>query len=275
MKELLVAEWERLWKRKVAWLTFLLVPVVLLVASSYLKKQNRALTVDLPQYTFAGNFPVLSLAEMLFTVFNAIFLVFITLVVTGEYRSGQLRMVMIRSYSFKEIILAKAAVILLFNLLFFITYFCMSYVIGFLLFEHPQTYFVFYHSHAFNIKEALVYNLSFYGYAYLTTIAICCVLFFISVISKTTTTAVGIGVAFILISFSYPNLLTGFRQWMSEELFGQLFFTSIPMIQWQGITVMMAEKPQFVGWNFGVLGFYVLFFSGLTYVAIRKKESFL
>jgi len=47
------------------------------------------------------------------------------------------------------------------------------------------------------------------------------------------------------------------------------------MIQWQGITVMMAEKPQFVGWNFGVLGFYILFFSGLTYVAIRKKESFL
>jgi len=101
------------------------------------------------------------------------------------------------------------------------------------------------------------------------------VLFFISVISKTTTTAVGVGVAFILISFSYPTLLTGFKQWMSEELFGQLFFTSVPMIQWQGITVMMAEKPQFVGWNLGVLGFYILFFSGLTYVAIRKKESFL
>lgn len=47
------------------------------------------------------------------------------------------------------------------------------------------------------------------------------------------------------------------------------------MIQWQGITVMMAEKPQFVGWNLGILGFYILFFSGLTYVAIRKKESFL
>ncbi|MGC3791271.1 ABC transporter permease [Priestia aryabhattai] len=275
MKELLVAEWERLWKRKVAWLTFLLVPVVLLVASSYLQKQNGALTVDLPQYTFAGNFPVLSLAEMLFTVFNAMFLVFITLVVTEEYRSGQLRMVMIRSYSFKEIIIAKAIVILLFNALFFITYFSLSYAIGFLMFENPQSYFVFYHSHAFNIKEALVYNLAFYGYAYLTTIAICCVLFFISVISKTTTTAVGIGVTFILISFSYPTLLRGFRQWMSEEFFGQLFFTSIPMIQWQGITVMMAEKPQFVGWNFGVLGFYILFFGGLTYVAIRKKESFL
>ncbi|MEK1829883.1 hypothetical protein AAAC51_14650 [Priestia megaterium] len=75
MKELLVAEWERLWKRKVAWLTFLLVPVVLLAAASYLQKENGALTVDLPQYTFAGNFPVLSLAEMLFTVFNAMFLV--------------------------------------------------------------------------------------------------------------------------------------------------------------------------------------------------------
>ncbi|MFP7732097.1 ABC transporter permease subunit [Priestia aryabhattai] len=275
MKELLLAEWERLWKRKVTWLTFLLVPVVLLIASSYLQKQNGALTVDLPQYTFAGNFPVLSLAEMLFTVFNAMFLIFITLVVTGEYRSGQLRMVMIRSYSFKEIIIAKAAVLLLFNLLFFITYFCMSYAIGFLMFEHPQSYFVFYHNHVFNIKEALLYNLSFYGYAYLTTIAICSVLFFISVISKTTTTAVGIGVAFILISFSYPTLLTGFKQWISQELFGQLFFTSVPMIQWQGITVMMAEKPQFVGWNLGILGFYILFFSGLTFLAIRKKESFL
>ena len=49
MKELLVAEWERLWKRKVTWLTFLLVPVVLLVASSYLQKENGALTVDLPE----------------------------------------------------------------------------------------------------------------------------------------------------------------------------------------------------------------------------------
>ncbi|MEK1829882.1 hypothetical protein AAAC51_14645 [Priestia megaterium] len=141
------------------------------------------------------------------------------------------------------------------------------------MFEHPQTYFVFYHSHAFNIKEALVYNLSFYGYAYLTTVAICCVLFFISVISKTTTTAVGIGVAFILISFSYPTLLTGFRQWMSEELLDSCFYfrTDDSMA---GNHSHDGRKTAVCRVEFRCVRFLCSVFSGLTYVAIRKKNHF-
>ncbi|MFP3846967.1 ABC transporter permease, partial [Priestia filamentosa] len=136
MKALILTEWERLFKRKLTWIVLAMAPAGLLVAASYLQKQNGQLSPELPEYTFTGNFAVLGLSEMLFTAFNALLLVFITLMITEEYRTGQLRMVMIRARSLGELVTAKVLVILGFLFLFFILYFLSSYLIGFFFFDN-------------------------------------------------------------------------------------------------------------------------------------------
>lgn len=275
MKALILTEWERLFKRKLTWTVLAMAPAGLLVAASYLQKQNGQLSPELPEYTFTGNFAVLGLSEMLFTVFNALLLVFITLMITEEYRTGQLRMVMIRARSLGELVTAKVLVILGFLFLFFILYFLSSYLIGFFFFDNQANYAVFYHKELFSFKEGLIYNIEFYGLSYMTTVAIGSVLVFIAVISKTTTAAIGGGVGFLLFSFSYPYMLKVFSGFIDQVTLAKFFFTSIPMIQYEGITTMIAEKPQFVLWNLGVMGFYILFFSTLTFFTLRKKETFL
>ncbi|WP_044641198.1 ABC transporter permease [Risungbinella massiliensis] len=274
MKQLIRAEWERLWKRRITWIIFALIPVGLFAAATYFQKQNEVTSVDLAQYAFAGNFPVLGLAEMLFTLFNAILLVFITLLITEEYRSGQLRMVMIRTYSFRKILLAKVIVLLLFVLSFFVVYFCLSYSIGFVMFDSPEMYHLFYHDQLVTLQDGLLYNLLFYGVSYLTVVALICVLVFIAVISKTTTTAIGGGLSFLLISFSYPMILEYFSRLLEKAVYMKIFFSSIPMIQWQGITMMLAESPQLIGWNLTVLGCYIVIFSLATLLVVRRKDSF-
>ena len=60
--------------------------------------------------------------------------------------------------------------------------------------------------------EGFIYNLKFYGLAFLTLVAMSSVLFFIALISHTTTTTLGIGIGFLFISICYPNIINLFGQ---------------------------------------------------------------
>ena len=145
MSKLIASEWERLWKRKVTWLMFAAIPVMVYAAAKYCLHQNNTVTPDLPQYSVMGNFPVLGLAEMLMTAFNLVVLVLAALVVTDEHRSGQLRMVLIRTHSFRQIILAKFFVVVRFIFLYLVAYFISCYGLGMRCFQtlkHIHNFFI-------------------------------------------------------------------------------------------------------------------------------------
>lgn len=275
MKQLILSEWERLWKRKTTWLLLCAIPVILMASATFLSKQNQTFTPDLPQYTVAWNFPVLGLSEMLITVFQGVIIIIVAFTVTEEYRTGQLRLVLIRSYSYPKIIFAKYTVTVGTVLLFFIIYFILSYLFGMFMFPAPDHLPLFFHEESVTTLGAFVYSLKFYGIACTTALAMVSVMFFIAVMSRTTTAAIGSGIGFLLFSLAYPNILSYFETFIGKAMYVKLFFTSIPMIQWQGITLMLAEHPILVGWNFSVIGAYTLLFAWLTRVVIQKKDIFI
>ncbi|MEH6944201.1 ABC transporter permease [Bacillus sp. JJ722] len=275
MKQLLVSEWERLWKRKTTWLIFFSIPLILLVSAKYLLGQNKVQSTELPQYAVAWNFPILSLSEMLITAFQGIILIIVVLMVTEEHRSGQLRMVLIRQYTFAEIMVAKYMVSIGAILLFFFTYFILSHLMGIIFFPTPEEFSLFYNESSATVFEGLIYNLKFYGIAIATAITMVSIIFFIAVVSRTTTAAIGSGIGLLLFSLAYPNILSYFKGLLGEVLYMKLIFISIPMIQWQGITLMLAEKPYFVNWNFTIMGIYFIGFACLTMLVMKKKDYFL
>ena len=275
MKQLILSEWNRLWKRKVTWFVFLSIPIIIIFSTKYLLGQNTVLSTDLPQYTVAWNFPILVLAETLITVFQGIILILITFSVTEEYRTGQLRLVLIRSYSLLEVILAKFIVITVLVLMYFTIYYALSSIIGLLIFPKPEEYPLFYHQEKVTVYEGIVYNLGFYAIAILISIVIISIVFFIAIISQTTTTAIGSGIGFILFSLAYPNILSYFKLIIDEALYTKLYYTSLPMIQWKGITLMLSEYPIMNDWFFIVLILYFCIFTCLTFLMIRKKDSFI
>ncbi|GIP16000.1 hypothetical protein J40TS1_16420 [Paenibacillus montaniterrae] len=274
MKALMWSEWERVWKRKTTWLLFLSIPIILLAAASYVVKQNDTLTADVAHYTSAWNFPIMGLSEMLFTVFQGVILVLVAFIVTDEYQDKTIRMILIRSYSNLEIIISKYLVSILALAAFFAAYLAISYAVGFIYFDRPAELALFYQQGMATPFESLVYNLQFYGIALLSSIAMLTVLFFISSIAHTTTAAIGTGIGFLLFSFLYPNVVTYFTPLIGEELVIKIFFTSIPMIQWQGITYLLADQPFMAQWNCGVIAIYWLLFAGLIVLAANKKDYF-
>lgn len=268
------SEWERVWKRKTTWLLFLSIPIILLAAASYVVKQNGTLTADVAHYTSAWNFPIMGLSEMLFTVFQGVILVLVAFIVTDEYQDKTIRMILIRSYSNLEIIISKYLVSIFALAAFFAAYLAISYAVGFIYFDRPAELALFYQQGMATPFASLVYNLQFYGIALLSSIAMLTVLFFISSIAHTTTAAIGTGIGFLLFSFLYPNVVTYFTPLIGEELVIKIFFTSIPMIQWQGITYLLADQPFMAQWNCGVIAIYWLLFAGLIVLAANKKDYF-
>lgn len=275
MKTVMAVEWRKLWKRKISWLLFAILPMMAYASAVFCQKQNRALTPDVPQYTVAGNFPVMGLSEMLMTAFNLIAIVIAALIFTEEYRSGALRMVLTRTKSFQQLVLAKFFVLAGFLFLYLAVYFLVCYGMGFALFSAPETYPQFYHHDRVTFFEGFIYNIKFYGLSFLTLISISSVIFFIAVISHTMTTALGASVGYLLICFAYPNVIQLFRPIAGEEIILKIFFTSIPMIQWEGITMMLAETPQYAGWMTGVLAGTFVLFQVLILIVTRKKDIFI
>lgn len=275
MKRLIQSEWERLWRRKTTWLLFMSIPVILIAAASFLRSQNKIVSDDLPHYTVAWNFPILGLSEMLITAFQAIVLIIVVLMVTEEDRTGQIRMILIRSYSYTEIMIAKFIVASLTIFLYFVVYLLISQLLGMILFANVKQFPLFYHQQLVNAFDGLIYNFKFYGIAFITALAILSVMFFIATISRTTTSAIGVGIGFILLSLVYPIILQFFHNLLDETLYAKLYFISIPMIQYEGITLMLAENPYFVSWNFFVISSYILLFTSLSFFITRRKQSFI
>lgn len=275
MKTVMAVEWSKLWKRKMSWLLFAMIPIMAYASAVFCQKQNRVLTTDVPQYAVAGNFPVLGLSEMLMTAFNLVAIVIAAMMVTEEYRSGALRMVLTRTKSFQQLVLAKFFVLAGFLFLYLAVYFLVCYGLGFALFSAPETYPQFYHQDRVTLFEGFIYNSKFYGLSFLTLVSISSVIFFIAVISHTMTTALGTSVGYLLICFAYPNVIQLFRTVAGDKTILNIFFTSIPMIQWEGITMMLAETPQYAEWMIGVLTGYFVLFQFLLLMVTRKKDIFI
>lgn len=275
MMRLFISEWQRLWKRKSTWLMFAAIPLIVYAAGSYFQKANEQTSSTLPQYSVFGNFSILSFEEMLVTVFNFMVIILAALIVTDEYRSGQLRMVMLRAYTFGKLFWAKGAVLTGLLFLFTCFYFVCSYVAGFFMFPHAERFPLFYRSEMADMWGGLVYNLAFYGLGFLSLLVFVCVMLLISVAGHTTTTTIGVGLGFYLFSLMYPYVCSYFQPLFGNEVYMKIFFSSIPMIQWQGIVFMLAEQPRYVGWIVGVLCFYLFVFGGAAYVLFTRKDRWI
>lgn len=273
MKRLIINEWKLLWKRKVIWLIFFSISIMVYASAKFTLYQNTTTDPSQPHYAVVGNFPLLGLSEMLMTAFNLIVIAVATMLVTEEYRSGQLRLILIRRYSFRQVIFSKFIAVMGLMLFYLLSYFAICYLMGYILFPKSPTYPQFYDEGNITIIQGFIYNLKFYGLAYLTILAIGSLIFFVTIVSHTTTTAIGIGIGFLLCSFIYPNILYIFGNTMSNGLIMKLFFTSIPMIQWQGLTLMLAQTTDLFIWNLTILGCYILLFQTLILLNTRSQKD--
>lgn len=269
MKKLVYAEWQRMWIRKSTWLFIFAIPVILIASSQYLLNQNTKIPKDSPDYTYANSFPIMGLAEQLTFAFNIIVLIIVVIGFAQEIHTGQLRLIIQRSYSYREVILAKLINVSLFLLIFLSIYFIGSYIVGFSLFDYKREIHLFFHEDTKSGINVFLYNLAYYGLAFLSLTAAVSVYALFSIVSKSTTSAIGLGMAFLLFSIAYPTLFN-----MSGSSSAFILFSSLPMIQYQGIAVMLASNSVLY-YNLFVLITYIITANALIFFFTNKKDFFL
>lgn len=273
--KLFISEWERLWSRKVTWLMLVAMPLIVYATAHYYAGHNLKISHERPEYTVFANFPVLSLNEQLMTTFNVIVLLLAAYLITEEYRSGQLRLILLRAHSFPRVMLVKWLVLVVTMFLFLLCYFAVSYVVGFFMFERVDSLPLFYQKTWVSEWQAFLYNLQYYAVAYVTLVVLSSIMFCIAMLSQTTTAAMGIGVAYGLFSMAYPTVLQYFSAWLDHSLFMKLYFSSLPMIQWQGIVLMLAGHEEVTIWNSLMLVGYFLLSTMIAYVAFTRKDRWI
>lgn len=272
--KLLEAEWRKLWKRRSVRLMALTAPLAAMISAEYLLSQNARLDPGLPEYATAGSVPVLALAEMLITLFSGMMLVLAGLAVTEEYRSGQLRMGMLRAVSLTRIMAAKWLACLAFVLIQLALYFVCSVAIGRLRFPNPDAYRLFYGAGTVSYAQGLLYDLAYYGLAASALAVLLTVFFWIATVSRSSTAALGLGIGFLLLSYALPTMLTYFRPLLDMQVYVRLYFSSLLMIEWEGLAAMLANLYGLALWNSGVLAVYGLLFGGMTALIWRRRDSF-
>lgn len=268
------AEWERLWKRRGVKLMACAAPLLALISAKYLLLQNASLRPGLPEYATAGNVPVLALAEMLITAFSGMMLVLAGLSVTEEYRSGQLRMGMLRAVSLVRIMAAKWIVSLLFIWIQLGAYFVCSAAIGLAGFPRPERYPLFYGAGSVTYAQGLIYDLGYYALAALASAALLTVLFAIAAVARSTTAALGLGIGFLLLSYALPTALSYFRPWFEAGAYIRIYFLSLLMIEWEGLAAMLANLHGLFFWNLFVMLGYGILFGGLTAWIWKRRDSY-
>jgi ABC-2 type transport system permease protein len=275
MIALITSEWERLWSRKITGSLFALIPVILFATGHYYRGASQGMTPDNPAYPTLDNFPVLALAEQLMIGFHLVLLLLLASSITEEYRTGQIRMVMLRSYSFSQLLFAKWLTVMGVMFLFHGCYLVLSYVFGAWMFEGSSQLFLFYHDEPVSSGPAFSYNLRYYAIAYITLIASSLIITFFAVIAKSTTAAIGTTIGFLLASFAYPVILQKLAATMEPPPAPHWYFLSITQIQYEGIALALAQVPKLVIFNAGVLLTYALIFGIAAYLFFTRKDQFI
>lgn len=234
MKELFISEWQRLWQRKSTWISFALAAVVIIFSLQSCIKTDSKIIPDNIKYVSSLSFPNTFVSSEKVMVFDVIAIMLIIMAVTSEYREGQLRMVMIRNFSFGQIFKAKYLVILstVFLLLFFT--FITSTLLGNLFLPCKQV-------KALGALKAagILYSAKYYLVAFVILIAFISVIMCISLICKTTIGAVAASMVFILMSMDLPDLCQALTS-STSHIYTFMNYTFITRIQYSGVSTILS-----------------------------------
>lgn len=272
MKQLFISEWQRLWNRKSTWISFILIPIVLIGIIRRYIKSNDLITPDNLKYVSSYNFPSRVLNVESIVIFDVIVIVLIIMAVTSEYREGKLRMVMIRSFSFGEIFKAKYLVVLSTTALLLLANFIFSIFLGYLALPKQEVKFPYY-PRKFTVSESMLYNIKYYIIAFVILAAVASVIICIATICKTTIGALSGSLVFMFASILLPDICYVFIN-KASHIYEFMNYTFLARIQYGGIDVLLSETPQKVGLMAISIIFHIVVFYLIAFFLFSDEDCY-
>lgn len=210
MKNLVIAELERMTSRKMNKIFFFASIIVLVLFASWVRFFNVGfydpnITMEINSLNFA---PFVLRDYHLYLMF--IFCPFIfTESLCHESVTGCLRLVLTRTYNKREVIVSKFLCCMIVSGLFLLIIFIFATLFGYLFVPKVDYTHFFNIEHSFGGAQALLYNMKFYALEYLVVVALLGISAFVSVILPNTvlafigTLGVSIGSLYISDAFEF------------------------------------------------------------------------
>lgn len=218
MIQLILSEWERMWKRKKTMVSMILFVLIVLFDCFFLKAQmigafDAVGSVPLS----AQNFSVFLLKEVSFFLSLIIGPLLIVDSLNGENASGQLRLVLIRPISFARLFVAKWVDLAFMLFLFVILTFAAGEIFGHVLLPNAETVTYLNPDISYDSWGAFLYALQSYGLYFLILLAM------LSVIS--------------LICTFMPNSITSYFAWIGVIVGGLYISDSLSFFLLSALTI--------------------------------------
>ncbi|MBZ9623983.1 ABC transporter permease [Clostridium sp. FP2] len=209
MKELIISEFSRMRSRKknkicLLIMLFSFIFSVIWYKTSFLGCGIGFYAPNIKAEINSLNFTVFFLKDMTFILFILVLPMLFTDSLSGEFESGDYRLILTRPYTRTELWLSKLIVQCLFTMFILVTFFILSTIIGYVVFPKVITTTFYTSSKVYNATAAFVYNFKIIVLLYLVSNAILAIAALISsIIPKVVASFI------ILLSFLIGSVYVG------------------------------------------------------------------
>ena len=234
MSRLICNEFQRYFMKK-SWFGLLLsIPFMVALMALQSMKANQLLSVE-RQTTF-HTFALYTPMHKVFTFY--IFAVVTFLVVNSiatEYESSEIRMILIRGYSAKQVFFVKLLVILIALFIFLLCYVGGAYLIGNFVFSHQSTVTSFLNFHELTAEAAFLMTMKYYGFLFVILMAFALIVAFVAMLSRSVMTTTVIALGIIVVSFGFYMVTQFLQTYISGIDANQLNMLALPLMQLKGL----------------------------------------
>lgn len=188
-------------------------------------------------------------------------------IVASEFNWGTIKLLLIRPFSRKKIILSKYVTSILFGIVLLATLFITSFLIGIILFGSGDGNVAHLSYVDDQVKEQsrLIYSMKFYLMSFIETLMLATMAFMISTVFRNNTIAIGVSILLLTLGSMITNIIASYFDWAKYLLFANTnlmqYIDGTPLIE--GMTMTFSGI---------MLVIYLVIFLALALVVFSKRD---
>lgn len=274
MIQLIHSEFRRYFSKKSFLSVLGSIPVMVILMAMQSIKANQIVSVD--RQTSFNTFALYTPLHKIFTFY--IFAIVILLVVTSiasEFEKSEIRMVLIRGYSTRQLFFVKLMVILLALFLFMVGYVACTYLIGSLFFEHQSIISSFLSFEDLTSMQVGRMTLKYFGFVFLILAVFATMIAFVAMLSKSVMLTIVTGLLIVIGSFGFYLVTQLLESYISGIEANHLNLLALPLMQLKGVYQIVAGQVEIMRQSGVILSGYVLLLIGGSYYLTGRQDQFI
>lgn len=249
---------------------FLSIPLMVLQAI----KANQIVSIE--QVTTFHTFALYMPLHKIFTFYLfTIPIILAGISIASEYENSEIRMILIRGYSSRQVFLVKLMMMIGSLVLFLLIYLICSYGIGFFIFPKEGQITSFLSQDVLSPIQCFGLTVKYYGFVFLILSVFTLGLSLVAITVRSVVTTTVIGMIFILAGFGYYMIIQLLQPYIPNLSVSSLSLWALPIMQLKGTYPIITGQQTVLYESLTILGIHLVGCLGLSYYVTGKQNQFI